>query len=74
MKTGFQVLTGKMTFYPGMGNLIRRYYDCLENGGLPPVTGEEGREVTRVLDLICRQAPMYSRPDTANTQKAASSA
>lgn len=55
MKSSFQVLTGKMRFYPGMGNLIRRYYDCLENGGPPPVSGEEGREVTRILDLICRQ-------------------
>jgi predicted dehydrogenase len=56
MKTGLQVLTGKMNFYPGMGTLIRHYYDCLENGGLPPVSGEDGREVTRILDLICQRS------------------
>jgi hypothetical protein len=38
-----------------MGNLIRDYYDCLKNGGLPPVSGEQGREVVEILDLICRQ-------------------
>jgi predicted dehydrogenase len=63
MKSGFQVLTGKMRFYPGMGELIRRYYDCLENGGPPPVSGEEGREVTRILDLICRQDKGLCRID-----------
>lgn len=53
VKSSFQVLTGKMNFYPGMGTLIQRYYSCLEHGGPPPVTGEQGREVTRVIDLIC---------------------
>ena len=55
-RSTFQVLTGKMSFFPGMGHLIRNYYACLENGGQTPVTGEEGREVVKVLDLICRQA------------------
>jgi predicted dehydrogenase len=62
MKSSLQVLTGKMKFYPGMGTLIRRYYACLENGGLPPVSGEEGREVVKVLDLICQQGQGYQRP------------
>jgi predicted dehydrogenase len=56
IKSGLQVLTGRMSFYPGMGNLIRRYYDCLENGGHPPVAAEDGREVVKVLDLICQDA------------------
>jgi predicted dehydrogenase len=56
VRSGFEVLTGKMSFYPGMGNLIRQYYACLENGGPPPVTAEEGREVVKVLDLICRKS------------------
>lgn len=55
LSSAFQVLTGRMRFYPGMGDLIRRYYACLENGGPLPVTGEEGREVVRILDLICQR-------------------
>ncbi len=55
LKSGFEVLTGKVSFYPGMGYLIRHYYDSLQSGGPPPVSGEAGREVTRVLDLICQQ-------------------
>lgn len=56
LSSALQVLTGRMRFYPGMGNLIRQYYACLENGGPPPVTGEEGRDVVGVLDLILRQS------------------
>lgn len=56
VRTGLQVLTGQVSLYPGMGTLIRRYYACLEHGGSPPVTGEEGREVVKVLDLISQQA------------------
>jgi predicted dehydrogenase len=63
IKTTFEVLTGKISFYPGMGNLIRAYYDALENGGLPPVSGEQGREVVEILDLICQQGQRYQRPE-----------
>lgn len=56
VRNAVQVLTGKMSFYPGMGTVIGNYYACLENGGTPPVTVEEGREVMKVLDLICQKA------------------
>ncbi|HWO40505.1 MAG TPA: Gfo/Idh/MocA family oxidoreductase [Candidatus Eisenbacteria bacterium] len=53
VKSGAQVLSGKMRFYPGMGNLIRRFYRSIENGGPVPVSGEEGKRVVEILDLIC---------------------
>jgi predicted dehydrogenase len=59
--TGLQVVTGRMSLYPGIGNLIRRYYTCLESGGPPPVTPEEGLEVVSVLDLLSQPAPAASR-------------
>jgi hypothetical protein len=73
MKSGFRVLTGKMSFYPGMGTLIRRYYACLENGGPPPVSGQEGREVVRVLELICQHGLEYQRPKESDKQQSGSS-
>ena len=73
MKTTFQVLTGNMSFYPGMGNLIRGYYASLENGGLPPVSGEQGRNVVRVLELICEHGQDYQRPKGSDKQFSESS-
>jgi predicted dehydrogenase len=68
IKNTFEVLTGKMSFYPGMGNLIRDYYASLENGGLPPVSGKQGREVVEILDLICHQDQGYQRPEDCGRQ------
>jgi predicted dehydrogenase len=68
IKATFEVLTGKMSFYPGMGNLIRAYYACLEHGGLPPVSGEQGRDVVEVLDLICHQGQDYQTPGDCGSQ------
>jgi predicted dehydrogenase len=43
-------LTGRLKF--GHELLIRDFVDSLLNGGRPPVTGEEGREVVRVMEMI----------------------
>jgi predicted dehydrogenase len=56
LQSSFQVLTGKMSFYPGMEYLIRSYYTCLEKGGSPPITAEEGRAVVEVFERICHHA------------------
>jgi predicted dehydrogenase len=56
LKTGLQVLSGRLRLYPGMGHLIHRFYTCLEQGGEPPVSMEAGRQVVQVLELISRQA------------------
>lgn len=71
VRNSLNVITGKMKLYPGIGNLIRRYYYCLENGGPPPVSGEEGREVTKILDLICQES---NRPLNGATCSPASEA
>jgi hypothetical protein len=43
---------GKVRYYPGMGNLIARFYDAIRNGGRPPVEAAEGAEVVRVTENI----------------------
>jgi predicted dehydrogenase len=60
VKTGFQVLTGKVNFYPGMGHLIHRFYECVEKGGRAPVTPEEGRRVVEIFDRICHDSKLTS--------------
>jgi predicted dehydrogenase len=71
IKATFEVLSGRMSFYPGMGRLIRSYYAVLENGGVPPVPGEEGRDVVRVIESICNQAQaIQNRHATEHGQEA----
>ncbi|MCK4823043.1 hypothetical protein KA005_45195, partial [bacterium] len=47
------VLSGK--FHWGHYNLIQRFIESIQNDTEPPVTGEEGREVVRVLEKITAQ-------------------
>lgn len=46
----------RLTTYPGIAEVIRRFYTSLEQGVPPPVTGEEGREAVRLLDAIYSRA------------------
>jgi predicted dehydrogenase len=43
---------GKIRFYPGMGELIRRFYDSIRNGTPPPVSEEEAAQVVAVTNRI----------------------
>ncbi len=43
-------LTGRLKF--GHELLIKSFVDSILNGGRPPVTGEEGREVVKVMEMI----------------------
>jgi len=45
-------LTGKVRYYPGMGNLIERFYAAVREGGEPPVTPEQGAEVVRITSRV----------------------
>jgi hypothetical protein len=45
-------LLGKTRYYPGMGNLIARFYDAIRSGGAPPVDPAHGAEVVRVTEEI----------------------
>jgi hypothetical protein len=47
-------LRGKVRYYPGMGGVIRRFYDAIQHGGCAPVTPAEGAEVVRVTRQIWR--------------------
>ncbi len=46
-----RVLTGKGEFY-GHNTIIKEFVDSILNNNEPPITGEEGRETTRVLEMI----------------------
>lgn len=46
-----RVLTGQGEFY-GHNTIISGFVDSILNDRQPPVTGEEGRETTRVLEMI----------------------
>jgi predicted dehydrogenase len=45
-------IRGKTRYYPGMGNLIARFYDAVRNGGAAPVDPVHGAEVVRVTEDI----------------------
>jgi len=45
-------LLGKIAAYPGVGELVRRFYRSIESGGEPPVTVEQAREVVRLMDVV----------------------
>lgn len=51
-----QVLAKKLKSYPGLYVLIAELYKSLQQGQQPPVPGEEGREVARVLEMIRAKA------------------
>jgi predicted dehydrogenase len=51
MNTG-KYLLGKIAAYPGVGELIRRFYQSIESGGESPVTVAQGREVVRLMDIV----------------------
>jgi predicted dehydrogenase/nucleoside-diphosphate-sugar epimerase len=44
--------TGKLPRYPGILEVIRRFYASLLSGGLPPVTPEQGRETVRLIQEV----------------------
>ena len=45
-------LTGRLRYYPGMGNLIASYYDAIRSGSAVPASGAEGAEVVRVTSRL----------------------
>lgn len=44
--------TRRLTLYPGIAEVIRRFYVSLEQGTPPPVRAEEGCEAVRVMERI----------------------
>lgn len=57
------VATRRMKTYPGIRETIRRFYRSLDEGSLPPVTGEQGRDNVALLNAIHdRLAPAIEAP------------
>ena len=53
---GTRVLAKKLKSYPGLYVLIAKFYQSLQRDQQPPVTGQEGREVVRVMEMIRSKA------------------
>lgn len=51
-----KALTKKLQSYPGLYVLIADFYSSLQQDRQPPVTGEEGREVVKALEMIRAKA------------------
>lgn len=52
---GLKVLMGKMPLPDDVGTVITKFYESVENGAEPPVTGEKGRAVVSVTQQIAEQ-------------------
>lgn len=61
VRNSIAFVAGRQRFYPGMGILIRRFYEHLANGTPAPTTAEEGREVVCLLDALWEDAPPPAR-------------
>jgi len=55
VSTSVKFALGRIKPYPGMGNLIRCFYDSIESGQPPPVPGEAGRRMVRVFEELRAQ-------------------
>jgi hypothetical protein len=51
VSNALKVITGQGEFY-GHNSIIAGYVDSILDGTEPPITGEEGRETTRALEMI----------------------
>jgi len=68
------VATRRMKTYPGIRETIRRFYKSLDEGTLPPVTGEQGRDNVALLNGIqdhLSAADEAARPRATGTEGSA---
>lgn len=47
-----KVVTGRMKNMPGLQVLVREFYTSIRDDQPPPVLGEEGRNVARIMEMI----------------------
>lgn len=65
-RTTVDFVRGRIRFYPGMGELIRRFYDAIRQGSEPPVTEAEAAAVVDVTARIWKAVSTRGeRPATA---------
>ena len=67
-RTTLEVATGRMGTYPGIGEVIRRFYDAIGNGGPAPVGAEDGQAVVALLDGLWAQT--HGAAQAARTRRA----
>lgn len=57
--------TGKLPRYPGILELIRRFYGSVQDGTPPPVSPEQGRETVRLIqELVTTMREESSKSET----------
>lgn len=61
-----QMALRRLTTYPGIAEVIRRFYTSLEQGTPPPVTGREGCEAVRLLGQIYSRAVQATHSSKTN--------
>jgi nucleoside-diphosphate-sugar epimerase/predicted dehydrogenase len=70
-RTTLQVATGRMGTYPGIGEVVRRFYEAVATGGPAPVGAEDGHAVVTLLEGLwdrthgAAQAARARRPPAA---------
>lgn len=64
----------RLTTYPGIAEVVRRFYTSLEQNTPPPVTGQEGCEAVRLLDSIYSQATTKTDNEKASEKTTAKTA
>jgi predicted dehydrogenase len=52
--TTLNFVLGRVRYYPGMGEVIRRFYDAVRSGSAPPVTMEHAAETVSISEEIFR--------------------
>lgn len=65
-----QMALRRLTTYPGIAEVIRRFYTSLEQGTPPPVTGVEGCEAVQLLEQMYSQAVATTQGEEAGEKLA----
>lgn len=62
IRNAFKFLAGTLKPYQGVGNLIKAFYQSIEQEHDPPVTGESGRRVVETFERIGTHLPTITTP------------
>jgi nucleoside-diphosphate-sugar epimerase/predicted dehydrogenase len=67
VRTMVQVASGRLGTYPGIGRVIRGFYDALGTGHPPPITASDGRRVVELLEDIWERT--HPKEPTSSTRR-----
>ncbi|MFQ5993269.1 MAG: NAD-dependent epimerase/dehydratase family protein, partial [Nitrospiraceae bacterium] len=57
VRNAVKFMLGRLKPYQGLGNLIRAFYESIEQSQDPPVPGEAGRRVVQAFEAIQKELP-----------------